>query len=153
SAGPSAPLATTSENGRSSGLPGPLTWGVPVEGDGISESEVLRSTGEAGRDHNDLVIFNDARAALSAPEVASSGFDRQTGSQETGSTPGTASLDLPRWLSLVALAYAAATAILVGRWLIGHLVLWRLLRTAQPAPENINQVFLMMARGQGFRPR
>lgn len=60
---------------------------------------------------------------------------------------------LSRWLRIVAVAYGAASALLLARWLVGHVALWRLLRAAQPAPEAINHVFEKMTRGPSRRPR
>src|SRR5207245_861362 len=63
------------------------------------------------------------------------------------------SVAFARWLTLLGLAYAAAGAFLLGRWLLGHLVLWRLLRSAQPAPEAVARLFETMVEGRRRRPR
>jgi beta-lactamase regulating signal transducer with metallopeptidase domain len=51
---------------------------------------------------------------------------------------------------LVIAAYGCAAALLLGRWLLGHLALWRLLRTARPAPPRVGRLFGEVGAG---RPR
>jgi membrane-associated protease RseP (regulator of RpoE activity) len=61
-------------------------------------------------------------------------------------------VDVPRavagWLVL---AYAAGAAGFLGRWLLGHVALWWLLRQAGPAPAAVARLFAEMAAGA--RPR
>src|SRR5262245_58797109 len=56
---------------------------------------------------------------------------------------------LPGWLVL---AYVAVVAGLLTRWLLGHFALWRLLRTAQPAPAEVARLFAEVAPAS-HRPR
>src|SRR5207248_1171767 len=53
------------------------------------------------------------------------------------------------WLGV---AYLAGAALLLGRWLFGHVVLWRLLRNAEPAPQAVERLFRKVASGRA-RPR
>ncbi len=45
-------------------------------------------------------------------------------------------------------AYAFASTVLLGRWLLGYLALWRLFRSARPAPESVAGLFATMVHGQ-----
>jgi beta-lactamase regulating signal transducer with metallopeptidase domain len=49
--------------------------------------------------------------------------------------------------------YVALAFLFLGRWAIGHLVLWRLLRTAHTPPSPVARLFAAMARMEGGRPR
>ncbi len=53
----------------------------------------------------------------------------------------------------LAIAYAAGAAVFLGRWLLGHLLLWRLLRAAAPAPAAAANLFAAMTAGQRRLPR
>jgi beta-lactamase regulating signal transducer with metallopeptidase domain len=132
-------------------------------------SSYLPSAFVAGPDRPGLPPFEDALAGLgtSAADANFAGVDRtvedasqQTPAPEshgresgTGITHPLASLDLSRWLTLLIAAYAATSAVLLGRWLLGHFFLWRLLRSARPASEAMNHIFETMAPRQGRRPR
>src|SRR5207249_10145233 len=87
----------------------------------------------------------------SLPESAQSADDRH--SLASALMSKLASVKGTQWLTVFALAYMGASAFLLGRWLLGHFALWRLLRAAQPAPDEINRVFETMAQGPGRRPR
>src|SRR5262249_4557812 len=71
--------------------------------------------------------------------------------------PETARWSLTELLALLvpwlAAAYAAGAALLVGRWLLGHVALWRLLRTASPAPSGLAQRFAAMVPFERTVPR
>jgi hypothetical protein len=54
-----------------------------------------------------------------------------------------------RWLGL---AWASAAVVLLGRWLLGHLLLWRLIARAEPPPEAVARLLDDMTRGRP-RPR
>ncbi len=64
-----------------------------------------------------------------------------------------ASVDIAQLVNWLGLAYAVVTTILLGRWLLGQYGLWRILRTARPAPGPIDQLFRRMARGHQRPPR
>src|SRR5205814_1109535 len=135
----------------------PLARRLSAANEPAFEREAREMGREAGRDHGDPAAFDDAATALTlsilevvSPEVDPAPSDAsdeiaQLGSQVADPGPGIASawafLNLSRWLPLLALAYAAASAFLLGRWFLGHCALWRLLRNAQPAPEPIYQLF------------
>jgi beta-lactamase regulating signal transducer with metallopeptidase domain len=51
------------------------------------------------------------------------------------------------------IGYAVCALMLLGRWLLGHLALWRLLHTAQPAPESVAVLFADMTADMPRRPR
>jgi beta-lactamase regulating signal transducer with metallopeptidase domain len=51
-------------------------------------------------------------------------------------------------LGVVGLLYALAAGLLAARWLLGHLALWRLLRTAAPAPAPVARLFAEAAAGR-----
>src|SRR5262249_51192672 len=44
---------------------------------------------------------------------------------------------LVRWVTV---AWACGAALLLGRWLVGYLGLWRLLRQTEPAPASVAQL-------------
>jgi beta-lactamase regulating signal transducer with metallopeptidase domain len=48
--------------------------------------------------------------------------------------------------------YGLGALVLLGRWLLGHVGLWRLLRRAGPAPARAAEIFADMSAGRG-RPR
>jgi beta-lactamase regulating signal transducer with metallopeptidase domain len=53
-----------------------------------------------------------------------------------------------RWLVAAALtAYLAGGTLLLARWLLGYVVLWRLLRRAEPAPVALVRLFDAMTSG------
>jgi beta-lactamase regulating signal transducer with metallopeptidase domain len=61
-------------------------------------------------------------------------------------------LPSPRALAwLVIAAYGCAAALLLGRWLLGHLALWRLLRTASAAPAQVARLFAEVGAGRRSR--
>jgi hypothetical protein len=69
--------------------------------------------------------------------------------------PAESRIDPPRLPALSAtllvplgLGYVVAASFLAGRWLLGHLVLWRLLRAASPAPEPVARLFAEVAAGR-----
>jgi beta-lactamase regulating signal transducer with metallopeptidase domain len=53
---------------------------------------------------------------------------------------------LHRWLQAGLLLYFAGAALLLLRWLLGHVVLWRLLRRTERVPSAIARVFDSMTR-------
>jgi beta-lactamase regulating signal transducer with metallopeptidase domain len=50
-------------------------------------------------------------------------------------------------------AYGVGAVFFLGRWLLGSLVLWRLLRTAEPAPRPVAKLFAAMSREWRIKPR
>ncbi|HLJ93788.1 MAG TPA: M56 family metallopeptidase, partial [Gemmataceae bacterium] len=116
-----------------------------------------QSEAEAGDnqlDQDGAIAFDEAAFALmlshldgASPSMDGEPRDRATETSHLAFGIGS------RWLSFAVVAYAAASLGLLGRWVLGYCVLWRLLRNAQPAPEPIRRVFEAMARGQGRRPR
>jgi beta-lactamase regulating signal transducer with metallopeptidase domain len=50
------------------------------------------------------------------------------------------------------LAYAVGAVVLLGRWLLGYVALWRLLRSAEPAPERAARLFTDLTAARR-RPR
>ncbi len=122
-----------------------------------NDANFEREVSEEQRGDDDPAVLDDAAAALMLSIVEAAHPDVDPAPKATESAPGMrsalASLNVSRWLPLLAIAYAAASVFLLGRWLLGHCVLWRLLRNAQPAPEAIYQIFETMARGPGRRPR
>jgi beta-lactamase regulating signal transducer with metallopeptidase domain len=46
---------------------------------------------------------------------------------------------------VVLAAYGLGAAVVLGRWLLGHLALWRLLRRSRPAPAEVARLFAAMA--------
>jgi len=60
--------------------------------------------------------------------------------------------DAKDFLPWLGLAYAVVAVVLLGRWLVGYLALWHLLRTAGPAPGTALRLFRRMT-GRPHRPR
>jgi beta-lactamase regulating signal transducer with metallopeptidase domain len=56
------------------------------------------------------------------------------------------------WLTALIALYALGALFILGRWLFGYAALWRLLRTAGPAPEPVAQLLAAMTSGPR-RPR
>ncbi len=54
---------------------------------------------------------------------------------------------LPLIVGWLGAAHAAGAAVLFGRWLLGHVGLWRLLRSARPAPSEVVAVCRPLCRG------
>src|SRR5262245_26811810 len=52
------------------------------------------------------------------------------------------------WLAVLAVAYGVGAAFLLTRWLLGYFGLWRLLRTAHPAPPMVANLFTAMTAGR-----
>src|SRR5439155_11937563 len=98
-------------------------------------------------------LSDEGRPAPTEGSVEISPPETQGTERSPGMASAWASLNLSRWLGSVALAYAAVSAFLLGRWVLGHCALWRLLRDARPAPEAIGRLFETMACGHGRRPR
>ncbi|HKI30508.1 MAG TPA: M56 family metallopeptidase [Gemmataceae bacterium] len=59
---------------------------------------------------------------------------------------------LPSLIGWLGAAHAAGAVVLLGRWLLGHVGLWRLLRTAEPVPAEVAAVCRSLA-GDGPLPR
>jgi beta-lactamase regulating signal transducer with metallopeptidase domain len=90
----------------------------------------------------------DRRGRLSAN--ASNGYQKN-GDSLWGAFSWRGSIEsLLPWLMA---AYAVGSIFFVGRWLLGHLALWRLLRTAKPAPKSVTRLFIEMARKWRIKPR
>jgi hypothetical protein len=88
------------------------------------------------------------------PTTASEQPLREAPSQTLGFVPATPWLasflaPLERWLGL---AWSGVAVLLLGRWLLGHLLLWRLVARADPPPEAVIRLFAEMAPGPN-RPR
>lgn len=49
-----------------------------------------------------------------------------------------------RWLVVAILLYLACVVLLLARWLLGHLVLWRLLRRSEIVPSAVAELFQSM---------
>lgn len=56
------------------------------------------------------------------------------------------------WLTALMALYGLGAFYILGRWLLGYAALWRLLRTAGPAPESVARLFAAMTSGPR-RPR
>jgi beta-lactamase regulating signal transducer with metallopeptidase domain len=131
-----------------------------------TRSPELPSALAAEPEHADPSLFDNASATFVTP-AADTGVGpisadvmqpiTRPESQERDLSSGIASrlatFVRSRWLTWTVLAYAVVSVCLLGRWLLGHLVLWRLLRASQPAPEAMNQVFQTMTGRQRRRPR
>ncbi len=50
-------------------------------------------------------------------------------------------------------AYVVGAIFFIGRWLLGSLALWQLLRTAEPAPKPVAKLFAAMSREWRIKPR
>jgi beta-lactamase regulating signal transducer with metallopeptidase domain len=146
-----------------------LAAGQPNEGTVLPEQEVSESELMARSHDEEFTELVDPSASVAtsasewmsselvptdgnaAPEIRRLGWDVAEWASALASA--LESFPLARWLTLAALAYAGAGVFLLGRWLLGHLVLWRLLRIAQPAPSAVNRLFETMVGGPGRRPR
>ena len=80
-------------------------------------------------------------SALSAPAAASREGPTQT---IAGRTPTHDEAAVLRWLPAAMLLYLACVALLLARWLVGHLVLWRLLRRSEIVPPAVASLFQSM---------
>src|SRR5262249_34662748 len=49
--------------------------------------------------------------------------------------------------------FALGSVVMLGRWLLGYLVLGRLLQSAGPAPEGVTRLFASITTGWGRSPR
>jgi beta-lactamase regulating signal transducer with metallopeptidase domain len=71
--------------------------------------------------------------------------------------PSPASKETPAWqlpspelvLQSLGVAYVFLALVLLGRWLLGHVLLWRFLWKAQPAPENVAAVLAQVVAERG----
>jgi len=54
--------------------------------------------------------------------------------------------ELP-WLSILGFLYSAGALVILGRWLLGYIALWQMLRTAEPAPLPVAELFAAMTSG------
>jgi beta-lactamase regulating signal transducer with metallopeptidase domain len=94
-------------------------------------------------------------AAPAAPPAATSAPPCETPQPLGFVPPGIAPLlfsSLAPLGRLFALVWAGVAAVLLGRWLLGHLLLWRLLWLAEPAPEPVARLLAEMTGGR-HRPR
>jgi hypothetical protein len=55
---------------------------------------------------------------------------------------------LPSLLGWLAVAHAAGAVVLLGRWLVGHVGLWRLLRTTEPVPPQVDATCRLLLGGR-----
>src|SRR5262245_12062561 len=51
------------------------------------------------------------------------------------------------WVHVAAIAYGLGASLILARWLLGYVALWRLLRTAEPAPRRVERLFTTMNSG------
>jgi beta-lactamase regulating signal transducer with metallopeptidase domain len=92
-------------------------------------------------------LADQARAAESiepsAPSTASTAPPVATSSTSLSELP---------WLRILGIVYGAGALVILGRWLLGYAALWRMLRTAEPAPLPVARLFEDMTAGPR-RPR
>jgi beta-lactamase regulating signal transducer with metallopeptidase domain len=60
---------------------------------------------------------------------------------------------LPALFPWLLAAYAVGAAFFLGRWLLGYLALWRLLRSARPAPRYVARLFGELVGKWRIKPR
>jgi hypothetical protein len=111
-------------------------------------------------------VFEDPAGAAEEPEAAPAPASSPTvelpGTPEGGASPAPAPavagaavpagvplrVWLDRLLAGLGVAYVGAASVLAGRCLLGHLVLWRLLGGAGPAPAPAARLFAALAPGR-----
>jgi beta-lactamase regulating signal transducer with metallopeptidase domain len=93
-------------------------------------------------------------APESAPAVEP--VEADASSPHDASPAGTLALGDVPWQAWLSVAYGLIVACVLGRWVLGYVALWRLLRRAEPAPEAVSRVFAEVVQGQtapARRPR
>ena len=86
----------------------------------------------------------DFRDEPAAPVAASREKPTQPTAGRTRANDETAIL---RWLPAAIVLYLACAALLLARWLLGHFVLWRLLRRSEIVPPAVGHLFQSMTAG------
>jgi beta-lactamase regulating signal transducer with metallopeptidase domain len=94
-------------------------------------------------------LFAVEPAAMDLGEIPASpvpaAASREGPTQATaGRTPANDEASAIRWLPAAILLYLACAALLLARWLLGHLVLWRLLRRREIVPPAVADLFQSM---------
>ena len=124
--------------GGEAGQPGPevilpFAFAVPPAGPPPEEAPLPRGTPPPEAEPAPAAPAAPAAKRAAPPAVGGKGFDHTY------------------WARVAAVAYACGAVLFLGRWLLGHLALWRLLARPEPAPEGVSRLFAEMAAGR--RPR
>jgi beta-lactamase regulating signal transducer with metallopeptidase domain/membrane-associated protease RseP (regulator of RpoE activity) len=145
-------------------LPGPFDFPSHSSQDsGVLAADSRESVWPQERNSDDFAAPGrvQAQPAFSTPEVdlgstgpaASAASPQVAPAESRGVNSSAECVNLDRWAFFIGLFYIVASLLLLVRWLLGHWILWRLLRAATPAPQALANLFTAMARGQRRRPR
>ncbi len=99
-----------------------------------------------------LVVPPPPEEVPAAPPVAVEASEDPVAQPADPSARPSSLWTLERGAQVVLALYACGAAVLLGRWLLGHVALWRLLRRAGPAPARAAGILAAMSEGRG-RPR
>jgi beta-lactamase regulating signal transducer with metallopeptidase domain len=119
----------------------------------INSAPPATSVAEPGADtsHEEALFF----ASTPAEPAATLAFTEPIAPQGPVESPAAASAPAAAsfpWLTALLLPYGLGAFYILGRWLVGYAALWRLLRTAGPAPQTVARLFSAMTSGPR-RPR
>jgi beta-lactamase regulating signal transducer with metallopeptidase domain len=129
-----------------------LPWPAPAETVPEPSSPPSAAIPEAALDpwadlHHELDEFERATVAVHAAALAG----RSPADGEAPSSVAAGPVAVDAMLPLVGWVYAGVAALFLARWLLGHVVLWRIVRTSGPAPPEVERLFVEMA--SPLRPR
>jgi beta-lactamase regulating signal transducer with metallopeptidase domain len=127
--------------------PGPAVGAVPpagvFEGVGTADRAAADPAGPGPSPAADLprTAEDEPRPAADPPAPAAT-------AAWLVKAPGPLPTILTRVLAGLGLGYVVLASVLALRWLLGHVVLWRLLAGARPAPEPAARLFAALAPGR-----
>lgn len=156
SLGPSwLPVAIPLLNPAAGAAPAPRARANEPAAEEAVSAGVLAPSPQAAAPHADEAGDSaPGRAALPpVPDLLGLAVALTPDSPSLGETPpASADPSSPSWASWLLAAYAFGAVVLLGRWLLGYVGLWRLLRGARPAPEEVVRLYEELAPGP-WRPR
>jgi beta-lactamase regulating signal transducer with metallopeptidase domain len=94
-----------------------------------------------------------APAPAAAPRLSVAEGSDSSARETAASSPARPELSVETLSAALVVVFALGAVFLLARWLLGHLALLRLLRTAGPAPDHVAWLFAAMAGRGRLRPR
>ena len=121
----------------------PAWWVVSVPVASSTPPAVESQARTEPLEHEAVVVLpNEDMASAPIPDEPSPEADH-TERPAPSAAPSFSWSDVP-WLSVFSIAYVTGATLLLARWLLGYVGLWRMLRTADSAPVAVHRLFTAM---------
>jgi beta-lactamase regulating signal transducer with metallopeptidase domain len=72
---------------------------------------------------------------------------REASEQPAVVEPAQRASNAQRWIATALVMYGGGAVVMLGRWLLGYLALWRMLRRTEPVPPAIVELFVSLTMG------